>query len=193
LVFSLVLLAVGGLAVAQLLGAKIPVSGYFATALTLVGAGLVVGAFAGRSRRLIFLGLILTIGLLVSTGVERAGLHNGEVQNVTVRPVTLADLKTQYDHNVGRVVLDLRELDFTDQSLETRLDVGAGNVEVWLPPAVDATVRADIGVGHAEVLGNESGGTSVHRQVTDNGTDGVGGGNLRLRIDLGIGNVEVKR
>ena len=50
LIMSLAVLAVGLVGVADLAGAGIPLSVYLAVALTVVAAGLVIGAWYGRAR-----------------------------------------------------------------------------------------------------------------------------------------------
>jgi hypothetical protein len=193
LTFSLVLLAVGGLAIADVLGRDIRPSAYFATALAVTGLGLLVGAVAGRARGLIALGLLLALGLGISTAAEHVAADPDVTGSTTWRPLSVAGVRANYEHGMGKSVLDLRAVPFGTQDVSTVVNLGAGDLYVLLPPKVDATIDARSGAGELNILGHHSAGIDNVDHITDNGTDGPGGGRLDLRIGLGAGNVEVQR
>jgi hypothetical protein len=193
LTFSLLLLAVGGVALADVLGATLQPTAYFAAALAVVALGLLVGAVVGRARGLIALGLLVTLGLGVATAAENVDVDPGKTGTTTWRPLTVADVRPSYEHGLGRSVLDLRAVPFGTQQVTTAVDLGAGDLLVLLPARVDATIDAHSGAGQLTILGHHSTGIDNVDRVTDNGTDGPGGGRLDLRIGLGAGNVEVQR
>jgi predicted membrane protein len=190
--FSLMLLVLGVLALVTMLGNHIPASTYFATALAVVALGLLVGSVAGRGRGLIFLGLLLTIALPVSTVAERAHLSEGSDGNVAWTPTTEAGLVPDYEHRFGKATLDLRSAPIKG-TYRAHVQLGAGTVVVLLPPEVDATVDAQAGVGRLEILGRNTGGPGSTLAVSDDGPDGPGGGAVDLTIQIGAGNVEVRR
>ena len=68
-----------------------------------------------------------------------------------------------------------------------------GKVLVLLPPKVDATVNAQVGVGEIDVFGHHTGGPGTDVELTDNGADGPGGGHVHVTITSGAGTVEVTR
>ncbi|MFI7598556.1 PspC domain-containing protein [Actinoplanes sp. NPDC049681] len=185
-----VVVVMGILAAVDLAGANIPVSGYFAAALATIALGLIVGAWFGRARGLIFLAVLATIGLSISTGVERFG---GEFANNTYRPQTLAAVADRYDFSVGNATLDLRALDFTGQDQSVTVAMKFGQVRVLLPDDVDATTSVSMDDGRALIYGRELTGRQNVQGVTDLGPDGKGGGTLRLAIQMDTGNVEVTR
>lgn len=193
--WSVMCLALGGLIVVNLLGVSVPAAGYVAVALGVVALGLLVGSAAGRARGLIALGVLLALALGVTTAAERLdGVASGQSGDVHWQPVAVAAVQPAYEHGFGGAVLDLRSVAFQgSDSVATRLTNGAGEVTVLLPPNVDVTVRAEVGAGQIDALGRRSDGLGGDVRATDNGTDGPGGGRLDLRIQLGAGNVEVRR
>jgi hypothetical protein len=190
--FSLVLLALGALGLADLLSVGVPASAYVATALAVVALGLLVGTVAGRARGLVFLGILLVLALAITTATERINVPNGPDGDVVWRPTTASDLAPDYQHRFGNALLDLREVPAAG-TYRTRVEMGAGKLTVLLPPDLDATVEAHAGVGQLDVLGRRGGGPGSTVRVSDDGPDGPGGGAADLTIEIGAGNVEVKR
>ena len=191
LTFFAVVMVIGVMAVIDMAGASIAVSAYFAAALVTIGLGLLVGAWFGRARGLIALALITTLGLVVSTGTERWG---GEVGNSVYRPATLAAIADRYDFTAGNATLDLRAIDFAKQKQDITVTMKVGQLKVLLPKLVDTTTTLRVDNGRAVILGKVFDGQAVDGQsVTDLGTDGVGGGQLALDLQMDTGNVEVTR
>jgi hypothetical protein len=189
--FFTLLFVLGMLALIDAAGASVSVSAYFAAALATLALGLIVGAWLGRARGLIFLALVATFGLIASSGADRWG---GEVSNNVYRPQSLAAVADRYDFSVGSATLDLRAVDFTRAQQDTTIVMKVGQVKVLLPDNVDTTASVDVNNGRAQVFGREWNGQDVgSQQVTDLGADGAGGGNLRLAIEMNAGNVEVTR
>ena len=189
--FFTTLFVLGMLALISAAGASIAVPVYFAAALATIALGLILGAWVGRARGLIFLALLVTIGLAVSSGAERWG---GRVVNNVYRPQSVAAVADRYDFTVGNATLDLRAVNFAGADQNTTISMRAGQVRVLLPANVDTTATVDLKGGMAQVLGHDWDGRDlVSQQVTDLGADGTGGGILHLTIDMNAGNVEVTR
>jgi phage shock protein PspC (stress-responsive transcriptional regulator) len=193
---SLMVLALGAVAALDLANvANIGVAGYFAAMLAMVGAGLLVGAWFGRARWLISLGVVLAIGLGVATAAER--LNTGTIgSSVVWRPTTVAELieEDPYALSLGSAELDMRQIDFTGQSAAVTVEVNLGQLKVILPANVDTTVQAEVNAGDATIFGvRRNGVRSPARDITDLGQDGEGGGELRLTVRVNAGNVEVRR
>jgi phage shock protein PspC (stress-responsive transcriptional regulator) len=187
--FGLVMV-LGVLAMVDSAGVSVPVSGYFAAALATIALGLIVGAWFGRARGLIALAIVATIGLGISSGVERFG---GYVTNSQYDPQTVAAVADRYDFTLGNATIDLRAVDFTGAEQNTTVRMRAGQVRVLLPERVDTSVDVNMD-GRAVIFGRESDGRQISGQtVTDLGTDGAGGGKLNLTIEMNAGNVEVIR
>jgi hypothetical protein len=184
----------GVLAVVDVAGASITPSAYPAIALTAVGLGLVLGAWFGRARLLILLGVALSIGLLGATADSSAPQFAGRNSPpMTIVPASVAEMNPSYSGN-GDLVLDLSNVDFTGQHAVTDVSMNIGSLLVILPPTVDVEVHARVGVGEAVVLQDEwSGANDKGRTVVDNGADGPGGGNLILTVNVRAGHLEVTR
>ncbi len=195
IVLSGVLVILGILAALDRLGAiGIGPSGYLAAALTVVGAGLLVGAWYGRSRGLLVLGLLLSLALAASTAITHLA---GSSKGTSVRawtPTSAADVRPAYELGVGKATLDLHRVNFTEAPpVTTHVHVGFGRLIIDVPPTVDVTVRAKATAGHLSLFGANLDGTGLDRTLTDTGADGTGGGSLQLIIDNGVGDVEVTR
>jgi phage shock protein PspC (stress-responsive transcriptional regulator) len=188
---SVAALAIGIVAVNDATWATVPAATYVATALAIVGLGLLVGSWWGRSRGLIALGIVLGLALVPAVIIGRFDLGS---ENFTFRPTTLAELPTGTEHRgAGSVLYDLSAVPFTDADRETLdIDQTAGDLTVIVPPAVDVVVEADIGAGEIQAFGNASSGLGQERRFTDDGGS-PGGGTLTLGLDLGAGSIEVRR
>ncbi|WP_018216975.1 PspC domain-containing protein [Salinispora vitiensis] len=195
--FSLVFLVLGLLTLLDLAGVPaLGASAYFAAVLATIGLGLLVGAWFGRARWLIALGLITAAALGVAT-VAESDRFRAVNQAVTWAPASHAELASRYENLAGNSLLDLRSVDFTGERSETTVAVTAGTATVILPPDVDATVTATVTVGDAVVfdqsVAKRSGSAGSHRESTDLGADGPGGGTLRLFVHVDVGKLEVTR
>jgi len=164
---------------------------YLALTVGVLGLGLVVGAWYGRARGLIWLGLPLVLALVVigSSGISL----EGGAGDRRYAPQRAAQIEEEYRVGVGNLRLDLTDVDFTEQLVRTKLSAGVGNVEVLLPPDVDVSIDARAGLGEVNVLGRTENGTAATRSVVDHGSSGDGSIDLVLDLDVNIGQVEVDR
>jgi phage shock protein PspC (stress-responsive transcriptional regulator) len=169
---------------------SVPAPAYFAAALATVGLGLVIGSMFGRVRGPIFLGIVLAIGLVVTS---LTSAYHGE--QVTIRPTSFAELPTTYEGSVGQITVDLRKLNFSGQDRRIDLRLSAGQILVELPPNVDAHVVARVGAGDTMIFGeHNNSGLRAHANVTNDGADGRGGGEVTINAHIAFaGLVEVKR
>jgi phage shock protein PspC (stress-responsive transcriptional regulator) len=192
LTVSAAAVAIGALAINDATWATVPPAAYVATALSIVGLGLLVGAWFGRSRGLIVLGIVLSFAMVPAVVADDADLRG---EDVVVRPTTVAGIPAgTQDHGAGEVRYDLSGVEFTDTDTVTlAIDQGVGELTVILPSDVDATINADLGVGEIDALDTVSGGFGREARIVDDGADGPGGGEIELQLDLGIGSIEVRR
>ncbi len=195
-----VTLAVAAVVVGLLLGldqwtsASVQAVVLYGTALAVVGGGLLFSAFRGRALPLIPIGLVLMLGL--ATAPLADAFADGGVGERTYRPQTEQDVQAKYDLGAGPLVLDLRNVDFSQDRL-IEVNVGAGYAEIIVPPDVNVEVNVAARAGYVEVFGRETSGLSPDASVTDAGvSDEDGAANLAtLAIDAEItfGYVEVRR
>jgi hypothetical protein len=194
LTLSALCLALGVL-VAIDLGAQVRVDPqvYIATALGILALGLVVGAWFGRARWLIPFGVILTIALAGSATADRV-VSGRSVENVNVAPASASDILSAYHTDFGDIRLDLSGVDFAGEDVSFTVDVGVGgNIDILLPPNVDADVEADLEGGDMQLFDRHFSGLNQHQERQDLGADGAGGGHVRIVANVNWGNVEVHR
>jgi phage shock protein PspC (stress-responsive transcriptional regulator) len=191
---SLAVLALGLLAIVDIAGAHVPFAVYAGALLAVVGLGLVIGAWVGRARWLIPIGLLLALVTFASGTHGPVGRAQGG--DLTLTPAALEGIGSEYHQNFGDFTLDLRNVDFSKQTepKEIRITMNAGDLTILVPPKVDTTVHAKVNLGDARVFDNRWGGIgSPARDVVDNDADGTGGGTLVLDIQLNAGDLGVRR
>ena len=168
---------------------------FFALALAITGAGLLVSAFVAPARSLIWLGAAISALLLLVVGADvPRGSGIGEAR-VTV--VDIKELEDEYRHGVGQLVVDLRDLDpeRTDHSVD--LSLGIGELRVYVPDSISTTADIKVGVGSIDARGagyawyESTDGLGTRRTIAVP-VGGETSGELRLDIDVGIGEVEVR-
>jgi hypothetical protein len=189
---SVAAVALGIIAINDAIWATVAPATYVATALGIVGLGLLIGAWYGRSRGLIALGIVLSFALIPAVVFDGADFRG---ETVEVRPTTAAGIPTgTQDYHFGEVTYDLSAVEFADTDpVSLTIDQGAGELTVIIPPDVDVVVDAELGVGEIQVLDDVSGGFGREVRLRDSGSDGRGGGELELQLDLGMGRIEVDR
>jgi hypothetical protein len=195
IVFFAGLMLSGVVGAIDLTGAiDVPPAGYVAAALATVGAGLVIGAWVGRARPLIALGLVLALALPVLGAFDRWDSRHTVGSEITWQPVSVAALRDEYALTFGQGTLDLRDLDFTGREEFVRVQVNGGEIRVLLPPEVDVSAELSINAGDADILGVNHGGFGPDPDVvTDAGSDGPGGGTLNLDVHVNFGSLVVTR
>ena len=195
IVLSALLVVLGSMAVIDAAWASVPAAAYFAIALFIVGAGLVVGTWFGRGRGLILLGTLLAVALPLATAAdELADGLDGECGDISFTPQTLADIPPSEEYGGAGVEYDLSGVDFAGASKDLEIDLGIGELQVIVPPNVDVDVDAQVGMGEINLFGEESGGIGLEKSTSDFGADGRGeGGTLRLDLSGGMASLEVVR
>jgi predicted membrane protein len=190
--WSAVLIVAGVAWLIDLLGvATVDARFILAIELALVGVALLVGAFFGRSRGLIALGLVLTFfaGSFAALDVP---LH-GRVGEQVVRPATIGALDAQYHLGIGHLQVDLRDTALDGDAHKVVLTDAIGFIEVFVPQDARVEVQARSDIGSVDVLGRpEESGTHADVDVVD---DPPGSSGPRIVIDahVGFGAVKVSR
>lgn len=183
---SVLLLAIG---VAALLdtngGLSLSPQGVLAGSLIVVGAGLVAGAWYGRSRGLIALGLFVT--LLVSTVAAGDVPWKGVSGDVRWKATTTAELDRGFHLRAGEAVLDLRELELGEDVRTVEVTVGLGGVDVLLPVGIVTRVTGHMALGGAEIFGVKHEGADIDVDVAQPGSP-----QLIINFRLGLGEIKVR-
>lgn len=184
-----VAVAIGLMVTLDQFGATIPATATFGAAMAVLGGGLIYGAFYGRPRGLVPIGVLLVMGLAIAPAVD--AFAEGGTGTREYSPVTQDAVLDTYDLGAGPLDLDLRRVDFTEDQTIT-VNVGAGYAEIWLPEDVNVTVDAEASAGYVEVFGREYAG------VFASGADTRSAGEadrptVNLIVDVTFGYVEVRR
>jgi phage shock protein PspC (stress-responsive transcriptional regulator) len=160
------------------------------TALAVVAAGLLVGAYHGRSRGLIVLGIFLSIATS-ATAAASDGIDGGIGERRWV-PTTVAAAERPYRLGIGDADLDLTRLP-AGSEVEVDVRLGVGDLTVLVPSDATVVVDGDVAAGQMQILGEHSrDGTDLQDRIT---SAGVGSSGTRITIDakVGFGNLEVTR
>ncbi len=190
LTFGGMLLALGMAAVLDNLGAIRPwVGQYPSLALGILGAGLVVGAWWGRARSLILLGLLL-VPVVLAGSLVRVPLE-GPIGDVYEQPQSLGQVRSQYRVLAGSLALDLTRLDLQHERLAVDATIGMGDITVIVPRDLRVEVVGNVGAGDASVGRHWQSGfdLTIDRALGSEDGDGL----LLLDLDSGIGTVSVYR
>ena len=158
-----------------------------AVALGIVGVALVVSAWVGRARGLVFLAVPLAIGLGVVAAIDSP--IEGGIGDRDYRPETIAQLESEYRLAIGSMTIDLRDVPIRTGTTEIAASVAIGELVVIVPDDVTVDVHAEAGIGEVSVFGEVDSGTAVER------TDIERAGVRVLQLDLrtGIGQARVER
>ena len=162
LTFGLALAASGVVAVLRNQGSiDISLAQALAVPLTIIGMGLVVGAFIGRARWTVLLGLVLA-PFVIGASAFTVPL-NGTYGDVSV--THLSQVRSSYELSGGRLGLNLSRMDPTQLPPAIDVHVGAGSVDVTLPPhGVRVVATVNIGDVH---MGRSRGGFDVVGSMGD--------------------------
>lgn len=181
---SLLAVLAGGLSLL-----RVSVTTGLALALLLTGGALIVGAWRGRARWLIPVGLLLAAALATASLVDVP--VRGGAGDVAYRPASLSEVRSPYRLAAGDLVVDLGDVELAGRTVDVVASVAAGNVRIVVPPGVAVDVDAHVGAGNLDVLGRRADGLDLDRAVSEPGPEGAG--RLVITAGAGFGRVEVRR
>ena len=163
---------------------------YLAGSLVILGLVLVVSAFVGRARGLIWVGALLLPVAWAVTAID-VDWYDG-IGEQTETPASLAELDATYHWGIGQLIVDLSDIDLDGEVRQLEVGLTIGEVQVYVPDtfATDVHVEAQLG----SVVLHESG-----LRTTNDGSDPmidrtVGdpeGGTLELDLAVGLGEAEL--
>jgi len=187
---SALLAVVGGAWLFDLAGLiAVDVGEMFAIALAVVGAGLVASAWFGRARGLIVSGILLSL-IVGAFGVIDVPLRGG-LGDTTYRARSVTDIETTYEMAFGRLTVDVGDVDFSGHRRALTATLGVGKLAVIVPDDVRVVVDGHAGVGSVNAFDRRSA-DCCPVDVSTVRTGDLGGGTLRLTVEVGVGDVEIK-
>jgi len=168
---------------------------FLAVLLTIIGVGLLVGAFVGRGRGLIVWGVLLA--LLTAGSAATSNLNLQDTGRVTWQPLTVSAVPVDgYSWGTGDVALDLTRLPANPSPNLTTVtaQLGAGTMIVTVPAGAWFQVKAHVGVGTIRLPDGQGSDGLAKSSDTTFGSD-LSTPTHRLILDLtvGAGTVEVRR
>jgi phage shock protein PspC (stress-responsive transcriptional regulator) len=169
-----------------------------ACALAVYGLGLAISARYGRTGAGTIVMALLTCLFLAPAAALPKNVSTGWIRG-DWKPASAADVRSRYDLGAGYGSLDLSALKLTkDQSVTTRVSMGAGWLRVVVPR--DATVKLTVDLGAGDLLlpdnrqDYQDVAPSLHKRLVLKPADGrEQRGTLELRLETGAGRVEVSR
>ncbi len=132
-------------------GIAIPV--YAWATLGIVGLGLIAGLALRRTPWSVSVLLIPAVFALLAFGGTHASLHDGFGQR-NWTPTRASAIDDEYRLAFGQGVLDLRSVGTLDGPHDIDVVMAAGQVQVLLPPTMNATVDANVRLGAVTVDGD---------------------------------------
>ncbi len=126
-------------------GFEFEIGEFFAIALVITGLGLVIAAFAGPARGLIPLGVVIVAPVLLFSGTD-VGWGSG-VGEVRVNASEPNDLTSDYRHNIGRLIVDLRDFDADGSTTSLGVSVGMGEALIYVPDNLRTIADVKVGAG----------------------------------------------
>ena len=155
-----------------------------AISIIAIGVLLAAAALSGGARWLIAPALALAIPL---GAVSAADITFGDsIGERHYKPLTEAAIPTEgYELGVGELVVDLRDLDWQDDTvIDVDLDLGVGDLVVAVPSDVCVTTDFHTRAGNSVVAGDNSDGFDVHSNV-NSGATATPRVNLSGELDFG--------
>ena len=185
-------LTLSGLGIAQAAGVAIPLAGYLAAALLVIGLTLVAATWSGMARGLLPVGVLLAIAVVIITAAGPA-IRVPSAATSTHAYTSLAELPAGDSTDVGTLSVDLSRLAVTsDVTYAAHVDLGQLVVKVPEDTTVLINYKADLGAVRA--YGAEvKAGSDLAGDVKDPQPTRPGQHTLTLNLSVDAGNIEVQR
>ena len=185
-------LTLTGLGIAQAVGVAIPLAGYLAAALLVIGVTLLAATWFGMARGLLPVGVLLAAAVLIVTAagpalrIPFATSHHAYM--------TVAELPTAGDfEDFGELSVDLSQLALSsDASYSAHVDVG--RLDVTVPKDANVVLNYTADMGAVRAYGDEvQAGPELTGQIKDPQPAQPGQRTLTLNLSVDAGNIQVQR
>jgi phage shock protein PspC (stress-responsive transcriptional regulator) len=130
-----------------------------AALVVLIGALLVVAAFRGGARWLIVPALLLAlpVGIVSAADIDL----DGGIGEREYRPSSIAELHDTYELGMGRLEVDLRDLELPRGGRPLKVELGVGESVVIVPEDVCVALDSRVGAGYVRLFDRDSAGLDV--------------------------------
>jgi phage shock protein PspC (stress-responsive transcriptional regulator) len=106
-----------------------------------------------------------------------------------LRPTEMSAIDHSYQLAIGRMHIDLGQVDLNGRRRTVAASLGIGRLEIVVPDDADVTISGHVRGGEICAFGLREGGTDLNRDLTSHGT----GGALRVDAKLGLGSLLIAR
>lgn len=190
LILGSVLIVVGLLWTAERAGwIELSATAVLALATMIVGCSLMALARSGGHTGLSVFGISLAVATALTAAAPLEGFQGG-VGDRTIQVNTAADLKSDYDLSAGSLVLDLSELTWEGDVDPVEVNVGLGELVVYVPDDVAVKVRARSGAGDVTVFDQTGEGLFVDERYASPDFDSAAR-RITIEANVFLGSVEV--
>ena len=186
-------LTLSGLGMAQALGVAIPLAGYLAAALLVIGLTMVAAAWLGMARGLLPLGIVLALAVVIITAVGPA-LRVPAATASSHAYTSVSELPVAGDtEDFGKLSVDLGQLAMTsDATYAAHVDLG--QLEVTVPKNANVVINYTADLGAVRAYGADiQAGSDLTGQLKDPRQGQPGQHTLTLDLSVDAGNIEVRR
>jgi hypothetical protein len=153
-----------------------------------LGAGLLVGTFAGRARWLILPALLTSVAAVGAAAMTFAGAsvnHRSGSRSEFIGAGSV--VLPRYSSGLGDFNLEL--FDYPSDA-STSIDVGVGKLTVDVPEDARVQIDARVGLGSIDAFGATRSG---YRRVLSLDDNKSGAHLIKLKLSVGVGSIEVRR
>lgn len=157
-------------------------------ATVVTGIAVMVLSRKGSQAGLIVFGSILAVVALVSTASVFEGFRGG-VGDRTVTPTSNSEIAGAYNLAMGKLTVDLSEVDDLEPGTHLEAGVGLGELVVIVPQGIDLEAHANVGAGEIDILGRTADGVGLDQSFES--SEGSGEPDLVLELRVFLGQVEV--
>lgn len=169
--------------------ADVTIAHITAAALIVVSVGLLVGAWWGRSRFLIVVGVLL-VPAVIAGGFMHFPLR-GSLGGRWENSREIEDIPVRHEILAGTLEMNLADLRGFDGEREIDISIAAGNATIFLPERIALTVTGHIEYGNAAIGHGREEGADL---TLSNDLEGKpGAGHLTINFTGGIASLYIER
>jgi len=185
-----VLVLIGGLWPLERTGVvDLSVTAVLAMATMVIGIALMLLSTDGPHVGLIVFGSVLAVITLITAAAPFEGFQGG-VGDRTIAVTPADEIRPAYNLAIGKLTIDLREIEDLDAATALTASVGTGKLIVRIPQGTEIGVDARVGAGQLEILGRVIDGLGIDETYQSPGYE-ESGESLKLDLQAFTGRVEV--